>query len=96
MTEPLPCPFCGVTPTVRSHGIHCENEACPVQPEVDGMTGALEPADHLRRWNTRAPVRPTRKLIPVCPDCNNPTHDHDTVEGMAHCRYCGYGVDADE
>lgn len=53
---PLPCPFCGVVPTLRPHGIYCENEACPVQPEVDGMTGALEPADHLRRWNTRAPV----------------------------------------
>lgn len=37
-----------------------------------------------------------RKLVPVCPDCNHDTADHDTVEGSAHCRYCGHPVDADE
>jgi len=56
-TKIKPCPFCGSLPNVEPwHGgkptkrmISCDNEDCPVRPQVTGET--LEEA--LDHWNTR-------------------------------------------
>lgn len=64
MTTPVlhPCPFCGVTPTIRSNrdthtleGAH--TEACFFDPEDDmGTWPATDEAleDLVTRWNSRA------------------------------------------
>lgn len=54
----LPCPFCGVIPTIEPwHGgsrtkrmVHCENEECFVSPDVTGESYS----EAILRWNKRA------------------------------------------
>ena len=54
--KPLPCPWCKQLPRViEYYGIACRNEACPVQPRLEGRF--KEPEESwIKRWNTRAPV----------------------------------------
>lgn len=55
----LPCPFCGVIPTMEPwHGgaptkqmVHCDNDDCAVQPGVSGETTPTA----LANWNRREP-----------------------------------------
>ena len=54
---PLPCPFCGVLPTVRDINgswltIECDNHDCAIVVEVCDDTWAAA----LDQWNTRAPI----------------------------------------
>ena len=53
----LGCPFCGVQPSIEpwhSAGplqrmIACDNNECPVQPQVTGS----RPIIAMKKWNTR-------------------------------------------
>jgi hypothetical protein len=50
------CPFCGTTPTLQAaaapgYFVSCDNEACPVQPELTFNTDTPELAAD--RWNAR-------------------------------------------
>lgn len=57
--EPLPCPWCGSKPTVRSWSkggqswfVTCNNPVCYVQPELADIKKSREEA--ISTWNTRS------------------------------------------
>lgn len=70
---PLPCPFCGESPTIEPwHGggpekrlIHCENEDCHTSPSVTGET--LGSA--VSRWNQRVMPGAVAELIEALSAC---------------------------
>jgi len=57
LAELLPCPWCGLVPTLRKHfGVHsvnCETfGVCPVQPKLQGTFAIANNA--IAAWNQRA------------------------------------------
>lgn len=70
---PLPCPFCGEDPPLAAMKypspphpevrarfmVCCENEECPAQPAVSGISVD----DAWRKWNTRAKPAISGKAI---------------------------------
>lgn len=49
--EPLPCPFCGSDPQVKSGKVKCVNKDCKVQPKT--VASYANDQDAINDWNIR-------------------------------------------